>query len=220
MTIPSKTDIERLRAELVAVFEKRARGDLNERSFQRTLAERTVDLYRATVQARLAKDEKILEEHHVIQSHFKVTQSILKEPEQKAVSLFATDRRLVRLRSVVLPNTPPRCDESDQTRVEFMPYDRIEALKVRRRIRPGEIITGVVIVGTAVLFMPLLSITGPFMALLGLLGVVHGLILPTRWVEVASSHPAHAQDPFTVEVLRKKSAKKLTRFLRDRIKAA
>jgi hypothetical protein len=51
---------------------------------------------------------------------------------------------------------------------------------------------------------------------LGIAGVMHGLLLPTRWAEVVERVPS-ASPPFQIWALRKKSARTLLRFLRQRI---
>ena len=43
------------------------------------------------------KGEEIAAEHHVVRQHLKFTRSVLRDADQLATSLFATDRRLIRL---------------------------------------------------------------------------------------------------------------------------
>jgi hypothetical protein len=214
------TEVEGLRREIEGLYTKRARGDLTERAFQRELSERTVDLYRELIKGRLAEEEVIQAEHHVVRAHMKVTQSVLREPEQDAVSLFATERRLIRIKSTLMPDRPPTADEKDGTTVEVVPYDRIESLKLRRQIRLGEMGVGAVMCCIALLFSSWLSITGPFLLGLGILGMLHALVLPTRWVEVNVVKPEPASGPIVIYTLRKKSARKIVRTLRERIKRA
>ena len=120
------TDMDGIREEIRQLHLKRSRGDIRERPFQQVLAQRTMDLYRAAVRKSLGKGERIVHEHHVVQAHMKLTESILKEPEQGTVSLFLTDRRLFRLRSRVLPGKAVTCDQQDDTRIDHIPLDRIE----------------------------------------------------------------------------------------------
>jgi hypothetical protein len=178
------TDAEALRREIEGLYPKRARGDLTEKVFQRDLCERTVDLYRELIRGRLAGEEAIHAEHHVVKAHMKVAQSVLRESDQEAISLFATDRRLFHLKSFLMPDRPPTADEKDNTAVTEVPYERIETLKLRRQIRLGEMGVGAGMCCFALLFSSWLSVTGPFMVGLGLLGMLHSLVLPTRWVEV------------------------------------
>jgi hypothetical protein len=67
-----------------------------------------------------------------------------------------------------------------------------------------------------VIFYPWLAITGPLLIVLGALGMIHGLLLPTRWLEVRT-RMGENQDPICIYVLRKKSARTLVRLLRQRI---
>jgi len=210
------TDPDALRAEIRKLVLRHARGDIREKHFQVALAERTVELYRAFVRGFVSNGETILHEHHVVFSHTKLTQSMLKEPEQQAVSLFATDRRIFRLRSTLMPERPVTCDEQDNTVVDAVPYESIQSLHVRRQIRPGEIGAGFVILCVAFLFRSWLSITGPLLMLLGALGILHGLLLPTRWIEIRTGEPVPAE-PVRIHGLRKKSARRLLKFLRGKV---
>jgi hypothetical protein len=212
------TDAEALRREIKGLYPKRARGDLTEKAFQKDLAERTVDLYRNLIQGRLAGEEAIQAEHHVVKAHMKVTQSVLRESEQEAVSLFATGRRLFRLKSTLTPDRPPTADRKDGTTVDEVPYNRIDALKLRRQIRLGEMGVGAAMCCFALLFSAWLSVTGPFMLGLGFLGMLHSLLLPTRWVEVVKVGPEPASGPILIYTLRKKSARRLRRYIREKIK--
>ena len=207
-------EVDALRARIRELYPKRVRGDLTEKAFQYKLTGRTLDLYRALIRMRMGEGETILREHHVVRSHFRLTQSVLREPEQEAVSIFATDRRLFYLKSVLVPNRPPSADEGDKLLIEEVPFDRIESLRVRRQARIGEIGVGGAIVGFAVLFYSYLSLTGPFMVGLGILGMLHGIFLPTRWVEIKTLDPS--SDPIMVYALRKKSGRGLVRFLREK----
>lgn len=215
----SDTDLDALRTEIRELCARYARGDIRERSFQRSLAERTVNLYRAFVQRCMAGDETILREHHVVLAHTRVTQSLLKEPEQQALSLFATDWRLFRLRSALLPGRPVTCDDGDRTVVDEVAYDHIDRLQLHRKVRPGEILVGLAIMCFAIIFYSWLSLTGPLMIVLGLLGILHGLLLPTRWIEVRTQDQS-TEDSILIHALRKKSGKGLVQFLRARVRRA
>ena len=211
------TDEDALRREIKGLYPKRAKGDLTEKAFQRDLAARTVDLYRKLIEGRLAGGETIEIEHHVVQAHMKVTQSVLRESEQEAVSLFATGTRLFRLKSTLMPNRPPTADAEDNTTVDEVPYDRIESLKLRRQVRLGEMAVGAGMCFIALLFSSWLSITGPFLILLGVLGMLHALLLPTRWVDVVVVGSEPASGPILIYAVRKKSARKLINFVRGKI---
>jgi hypothetical protein len=160
-------------------------------------------------------DEPILEEHHVIQAHMRLTESVLKEPEQETVSLFLTDRRLIRLRSTIVPGRPITCDRGDGTHVDEISLGRIRGFQVHRQVRPGEVWVGLVMATIGGFFYAWLSLTGPVLVALGILGILHGLLLPTRWVEIKTDS-AGDRDPLLVHALRKKSARRLLAMLRER----
>jgi hypothetical protein len=61
-----------------------------------------------------------------------------------------------------------------------------------------------------------LQFTSAALFLVGVAGTLHGLLLPTRWAEVQERTPAFSP-PFQIWTLRKKSARALLRFLRERI---
>jgi hypothetical protein len=214
--IPMPTEIEAIRTKIRGLYPKRERGDLTEKVFQRELIERTVELYRALIKDRLAKGEGILKEHHVARAHLKLTQSVLREPEQEAISLFTTDRRLFRVQSVLLPNRPPTADEEDRTVIEEITLKKIQSLNLRRQIRWGEIGVGGVMGVLALLFAPYLSLTGPFLIGLGGAGVLHGLLLPTRWIEIMANGSDPPLEPIPIYALRKRSARDLVQFLQVR----
>jgi hypothetical protein len=222
-------DASELRRELDELAARRRRGELRERDYQRQLAERTVELYRAAVAPRLAEGESILAEHHVVRAHMKLNQSLLRESDQQAVSLFATGRRLIRVRSTLRADRPPSCDETDGTIVDELPLAELEGIAVRREIRGGEAIAGLVIIGVALALHSWLLVTGKLMMVLGALGVVHALLLQTRWLELiarANSGPraedgaAGRPNPFVILAARRKSARRLVALLRARLREA
>ncbi len=206
---------ETLRASIRDLYSRRDSGEVHGRRFEREVAERTVELYSTVIGERLLKDEAILAEHHVIHSHLRLSQSILRDPDQIAVSLFGTDRRLLRIRSVIAPGRPVTCDERDQTVIDVVPYSTIRGLRVRREIRTGEITAGAVICALALLFRSSLRITGTLLVALGVLGVLHGLLLPARWIEIQTVGEEDAE-PVRVHGLRRGSARRLIRLLREK----
>jgi hypothetical protein len=209
------TEADALRQKIRGLYPKRDRGDLTEKVFQRELTERTVDLYRALIKTRLSKGEIIQKEHHVAQAHFRLTQSVMREPEQTAISYFSTDRRLFRVQSSLLPSRPPTADEKDQTRIDELPLKKIQALSTRRQVRWGEAGVGAAMIAFSLLFAPWLSFTGPFMIGLGAAGTLHGLLLPTRWFEVIPQEPVPGE-PMVIYALRKRSARDLVKYLQVR----
>jgi hypothetical protein len=213
-----KTDIKALRKKIAQLYPRRDRGDLRDKDFQREVTEQTVELYRAVITDKLAEGELIECEHHTIWTHFRLMQSILREPAQQAISLFLTNRRLYRLQSTVMPDQPPTADGRDNTSVDAVPLDRIHSLKKRFQIRIGEMLLGAGFCVVAVLFHDWLSITGPVLIALGILGILHALILPTRWIEVRTVDVLPAKEPLLIYAIRKKSAKELVRRLREKLR--
>ncbi len=209
-------EIDAHRAVIRGLYPKRAIGDLTEKKFQHELTDRTLDLYRALIRMKMKKDEHIVCEHHVLRSHFKLTHSVLREPEQENISLFATDSSLFLLKSILMPGKPPSADKDDKFSMKQVPLQSIGSVRVRRQIRIGEMGMGAAIAGFAVVFYSHLSITGPFMVGLGILGILHGLLLPTRWVEVETLEPA--SEPILIHALRKKSARGMIKFLRKKMR--
>jgi hypothetical protein len=203
-----------LRQELHALLERRTRGDLREKDFQRQLINTGVALCRAMVAERLVPGEQVIAEHHLVHSHFNVTQSILKEPEQSTVSFFATERRLIRVRSAIRPGRSLTCDEADGTVVDDLPYARVHALARRCQRRWGEAAVGLGAAALALALGDTLAVTGPLLAAFGLAGAAHALLMPTKWMEVLSGE-AGPEPPFAIYSLRRKSARALLAALRD-----
>ena len=210
------TDPEVLREEIRQLILKHARGDIRDKPYQKKMAEKTVDLFRAEVEKRLIKDEKICHEHHVIMAHFKLTQSVLREPAQWAFSYFATNKSLIIQKALLIPGRPVSCDESDNASFERIPYSSIIELKAVRIIRKSEAVAGLIIFLFGLLFYNLLSITGPFMIGLGILGVIHALILPGRVIEVRLSGNRN-HEPVQIYACAKKSGRRIVKFLRQGI---
>jgi hypothetical protein len=211
------TDLDALRAKIRQLYVKLEKGDLRQKAFQRLLTEFTTDLYRAVLQKRMAKDEAIQREHHTISAHFQWTQSLLREPEQQATSLFATDRRLYCVRSIVIPKQPATADARDRTVVDEIRFDRIGSFQVHRQFRWGEMGVAAVICTVAILFAPWLEVTSHVMLGLGALGVLHGLLLPTKWIEITASEPKSNTEPILIRTIQKKSARNLIQYLRDKV---
>ena len=212
-----KTELDKLRKKIAELYPKRDRGDLKERDFQAKVAERTVDLYRALIKEKMAEGEAIECEHHTIWTHFRLMSSILREPAQQATSLFLTDRRLYRVHSTIMPDQPPTADSRDHTVVEAFRVDRICALKKRLQIRLGEILLRAGFFAIAVVFRSWLTITAPFLAGLGILGVLHGLLRPTKWIEVELADGSKTSEPILIHTVLKDSAKELARRLQERL---
>lgn len=208
------TSVESLRAELAVLHAKGLAGDIPRRRLDGMVAEKTVALTRAAVLSRLEDGEGIVAEHHAALGHLHLAESVLREPDQEAVSLFATDRRLVRVRALLSSERPATLNDKDGTVIDEVPLDAIEGLAVRRQVRWGEAVAGVVIAAFALLFKSWLLVTGTLLLVLGGLGVLHALLLPTRWIEIRTPPPL-ASGPWRILAPRKKSA----RALRDTLAA-
>ncbi len=204
---------DELRRQLRALAEARARGDVPERQFQRRQTELGVLLYRAVVSERLAGDEAIVAEHHLVHSHFKATQSLLRDPEQVMVSFFATARRVFRVRELWLPGRPLVCDLDEGATVDEVAYGRIRGVARRRQRRWGEVGVGLGAAALALLFGKALAVTGPALVVVGLAGAAHGFLLPTRWVELELDGELPAE-PFAIHGVRRKAGRALVAAVR------
>jgi hypothetical protein len=167
---------DELRQELRDLFERRARGDVRDKDFRRLLAEKSVNLSRVVASARLAPGEAILAEHHLEHSHFKLNQSLLDEPEQAVASFFASARRLIRVRSTMLPDRPVSCDEADRTSVDEVAYENMQQAVVRKEIRWGEAAVGCMIVRSWPCSWGARWRLRGRCSLLGVAGMLHGLL--------------------------------------------
>ena len=209
---------DELRSELRELVERRGRGDVGEKDFERRLAEASVALCRAVVSERLAPDEGIVAEHHLVYSHFKLTRSLLREPEQATVSFFATNRRLIRVRGSLLPGRPVSCDDADATVVDELGYAGIGQIARRKQQRWGEVAAGLGAALLAFLLGDALAITGPLLAGLGFAGALHGLLFPTRWIEIVA-RDAPPATPFEIHGVRRRSARNVLAVVRGAIGA-
>jgi len=207
---------EGLRKDIAELWAKRARGDVSERAFQKQSEQFVLDLCRALVQRRIAEGESIRFEHHAVRAHTKIAGSVLRESEQEFISLLATERRLFRLRTILTPDQPILFLSDDRDTVDELAYASASGVTVRTQRRKGQILAGLVIAGFALLGHSWLQITGTALFLLGIAGALHGLLVPTRWAEVLQPEPP-ASPPFQIWALRKKSARLLLKFLRQRI---
>ena len=202
-----------LRQEIRDLFERRVRGDVRDKDFHRRLAEKSVALSRVVASGWLLPDEKILAEHHLEHSHFKLNQSLLDEPEQATVSFFATGRRLIRVCGIVVPHRPVSCDEADHTVVDDLAYAHMQRALIRKEIRWGEAGMGCAILLTALLLGRVLAVTGPLLVLLGFAGIVHGLLFPTRWIEIVA-RDSEPEPPFQIHGVRRKGARRILAIVR------
>ena len=209
---------ETLRLQTRDLFDRRARGDLPEREYQRRVTESSIELCRVLGKARLASDEEILAELHLVHSHFKLNQSLLDEPEQLAASFFATNRRLIRVRNVILPTRPVSYDEFDQTVVDELSYADMGSATMRKRVRLSEALTGLVVAALALLLGNILAVTGPLLLLFGVAGILHALLFPTRCFVITPRAPRDGA-PFEIYGVRRRGARNIIRIVRNAIRA-
>jgi hypothetical protein len=207
-------EADELRREIRDLFEKRDRGDVPARTFERRLTEKSVALGRAVASERLAPGETILAAHHVVHSHLKLTNPVLREPEQITASFFATERRLIRVRGTMAPGRPVSCDEADGTVVDDLPYTGLARVVPRWQVRWGEAAVGLVVAATAFLLRDVLAVTGPILAILGGAGILHGLLMPTRWLELVA-HEVRPEPPFEIYAPLRRSARRLLAIVRN-----
>lgn len=205
--------LDDLRAEISGLAEKRARGDLAEKAFRKRALQLSVELARMEAQAA-APGEDIVTEHHVVHSHFRLTESLMREPEQTTVSYFATERGLVRVRGTLVTGRTPLASDGQtdaknpaSTIVDTVAYEKVRRIERRAEWRWGEVGTGVVIVLGASLLREVLAVTGPVMVLLGLAGALHGLLMPTRWAEIVVDD--EALSPLAVHGVWKRTGRQL-----------
>lgn len=200
--------LDEVRAEISSLADRRARGDLAERAFRKRALQLSIELARKQASAAVP-GEAIAAEHHVVHSHFRLTESLLREPEQTTVSYFAAERGLVRVRgTLVTGRTPPTDDgakDPASTVVDSVSYEQVRSIERRTEWRWGEVGTGLVIVLGALLLRDLLAVTGPVLVLLGVAGMIHGLLLPTRWVEIVVDD--EAVSPLAVHGVWKRSGR-------------
>lgn len=207
-----------LRDEIRALYGRRAREELHERDFQRLLTERTVALFRAVIVERLANGEAILAEHHVVRAHFDLNQSILRETDQEAVSTFATDRHLYCVRTTLRPEVMVSADDRDRTVVEEVPWSAVRGVQRRFEIRTGEALAGLGVILFALVFGSFLQITGTLMVALGIAGILHALLRPTRWVEITVQ--GETPRALRLDAIRKRSARALVSLVAKRVSPA
>jgi hypothetical protein len=208
-----------LRQEMLDVFERRARGELTERRYERRLTELSVELCRAIAERCIDEDERILAEHHVVHSHLKLSQPVLDEPEQATASYFATGKRLLSIQGTVRPGRPSRYDDSDGTVVIDVAYGDIQTLLPQRQYRWGEALAGASIMLVSLAFGRLLQVTAPLLLLLGTVGLLHALVLPTRWLELVRRRPSDGP-PLRIHGLARRSGRALLKVLRASLHAA
>ena len=124
---------------------------------------------------------------------------------------------LIRVRGTMLPGRPVSCDAADHTVVDELPYANMRQAVVRKQLRWGEAAVGCGIVVMALLMGRTLAVTGPLLVVLGFAGILHGLLLPTRWIEIVP-RDTKPDPPFQIHGVRRKGARRILAIVRDAIR--
>ena len=209
-------ELEVLRREIAELHVRRTRGDLSQRVFQKTADAKTLDLFRAVARTRMDAGEVVEQEHHVIVALTRLNQKVLRDSSQELVSLFASSRRIVEVRTVSDKDVPVTCDEGDRLSLTDLTYREVRAVLRQRRYRGGQLAAGTIIAAVGVLGGFQLGFTGPALVALGAVGALHALLFPTRWVEISGGRPDGQSAVVRVQCLRKRSAKRILKLVRDR----
>jgi hypothetical protein len=171
-------------AALAVLAERFALGDLNPKRYARLRQQVLAALGRSKIAPSLEPGETITAEHHWVESHARLPDAPFAETGQTAGSLYATDRRLFRWRfhDGGSPSASP--PEDVEETIESLWYAEIAGMERRSSFRWGEAITGLVIAAAAGLMYTRLGVTGPLLLAVGVFGVVHAIVIPTRYVTV------------------------------------
>lgn len=205
------TDIH---SEIADLYQQRRRRDISEEKFQSLLGSSIVMLCQGHANARLEEGESILAEHHVVVAHFKLTQSVLQESDQEAIGLFATEKRLIQVSLLQKSTEPVVEDGTDHAGTDAVPYGAIRRLVRRREIRRGELMVGCAIIAIALVFREWLQFTSTALIVIGILGALHSVLLPMRWVDVEG---ISLKGPIRILAVGKKSGRRLMRLLQAKI---
>jgi hypothetical protein len=210
-------EVEDLKAGLAALAEKLKVGDVTPKRYAKARQDQLARLGRAKIAPRLTANEAVIAEHHWVEGHSKIPDSVLKETAQIAGSLYATDRRLFlwRFQDQGVPGAAFL--EGAEEILEERWYGDVESLEPGRAWRWGEVTAGAVIAVVALVLAGHLRITTYFLLAIGLFGVLHGLLSPTRWVAVASRTPG--EKPWAVWAARTKSGRELLREVEARTRS-
>jgi hypothetical protein len=176
-----RVDEEEVLAALAARF---SLGDLSPKRYARLRQQALAAVGRRKIVPLLTPGETILAEHHWVEGHARLPDAPFAETGQAAGSLYATDRRLFRWRfhDCPSPSTSPPPDFEET--LEFRWYAEIAGVERRRSFRWGEAVTGLAIALIAGVLSARLGVTGPLLLAVGVFGVVHAMMVPTRYVTV------------------------------------
>lgn len=210
-------EADQLETKLAALADKLKVGDVTPKRYARARQDLLARLGRAKIAPRLDPNEAVIAEHHWVEGHPRIPDSVLKETAQIAGSLYATDRRLFlwRFQDQAVPGAA-LLDGAEET-LEDRWYRDVESLAPGRSWRWGEVMAGALIAIVALVLAGHLRMTAYFLFGIGLFGVLHGLLFPTRWVAVISR--AQAGEPWAVWAARTKSGRALLREVEARTRS-
>ena len=200
-------EAEELENKLTVLAGKLKVGDVTPKRYAKVRQDLLARLGRAKIAPRLETNEAVIAEHHWVEGHPRIPDSVLKETAQIAGSLYATDRRLFlwRFQDQGVPDAA--LVEGAKETLEERRYGDVESLSSARSWRWGEVAVGAVIVIVALALAGHLRMTTYFLLGIGFFGVLHGLLFPTRWVSVNSR--TQGEEPWAVWAARTKSGRVL-----------
>jgi hypothetical protein len=210
-------ELEVLRREIAELYSRRAQADLSQGSFQKAADAKIVDLFRAIARRQMAEGEDVELEHHVILARTRLDQMVLRDSAQELASVFATQRRLVEVRTVADEDVPPTCDDRDHLAVVELPFRQMFGFSKRRQFRAGQGTVGLVISAIGLIGGLKLGFTGPALVLLGVVGTLHALLFPTRWVEVSGVSAGGKRAAIRIQCIRRQTAKAIISLVRRRM---
>ncbi|MCX6543300.1 MAG: hypothetical protein NTV05_02675 [Acidobacteria bacterium] len=171
-------------AALSGLAARFALGDLSPKRYARQRQQALAELGRRKIAPTLMPGETIIAEHHWVEGHARLPESPFAETGQIAGSLYATERRLFRWRFHDGASPSGRARSDVQETLESQWYAEIAGVERRVSFRWGEALTGMAISVVAWLLSARLGVTGPLLLAVGVFGIVHAMLVPTRYVVV------------------------------------
>ena len=203
----TQPEVEALRDKLASLARRFELGDVTPKRYARGRQDLLACLGRAKIATVREAGETILAEHHWVEGHARIPDSVLRETAQVAGSLYATDRRLFRWRFQDQSAPSAALVDGVEETFEDRWYKDVASMDVRRLYRWGEALAGAGIGAAALLLGRHLGLTGYVLAGVGLFGILHALLMPTRWIAVTSRR--EGEEPWAVYAARTKSGRAL-----------
>jgi hypothetical protein len=207
--------VERVEARLDELTRRFRVGDLTAKAYARLRQDLLAHLGRCRIGPLLESGEPLVAEHHWVEPTSRLPDSALRETPLHSVSLYATDRRLFRWRfqDPGAHGTTARRDLEGRLDVRW--YTQITAVRRHREVRWGEAATGLVIATAGTLLYQHLSVTAPFILAVGVFGMLHALLVPTRRAAIRT--PATDETDWVVSAVGTRSGKALLAALRSHL---